>query len=186
MDGWLRGQDPTGRGFSSTFPRSLRQVLVEIAELTLGQPDGWPWPLLSRTAEMLGGLYADARAAVRLARLWSPRLARLLDAAPAERPTVAQLAAQAGPDAPAALVPVRQGGRGAAGTVDAQAAGERRPPPAESGTFGDTGGGTAWLCQPLSLSRVFKAVTGVAPSAVRAGGAGLHTHTKPLAEENEP
>lgn len=184
MDGWLRGQDPPVLVFSDA-PARRRQVFVEMAEMALAQPDGWPWLLLSRCAELLGGLYADARAGSPGEALVA-QVARLLDAAPAERPTVAQMAARLG------LTPrqlLYQFGRAAGEPLALWtrkrrvAAGRRLLSQGLSVTQAAEQLGYA---NPYHFSRVFKAVTGSAPSAVRAGGAGLHVRAERLTEkENE-
>ncbi len=187
MDGWLRGQDPPVAVFPDA-PARRRQVFVETAELALAQPDGWPWLLLSRCAELLGGLYADARAGAPGEALVA-QVARLLDAAPAERPTVAQMAARLN------LTPrqlLYQFGK-AAGEPMAQWTRRRRVAAARrllgQGLSVTQTAEQLGYANPYHFSRVFKAVTGSAPSAVRASGAGLHvrpelpTQTERLTEK---
>ncbi len=184
MDGWLRGQNPPVKVFPDV-PARRRQVFVEIVELALAQTDGWSWLLLSRCAELLGGLYADARAGSPGEALVA-QVARLLDAAPDERPTVAQMAARLG------LTPrqlLYQFGK-AAGEPLALWTRRRRVAAARrllsQGLSVTQAAEQLGYANPYHFSRVFKAVTGVPPSAVRAGGAGLHTRTKlPAEEENE-
>lgn len=184
MDGWLRGQDPPALVFPDV-PARRRQVFVEMAELALAQPEGWPWLLLSRCAELLGGLYGDARAGAPGEALVA-QVARMVDAVPAERPTVAQMAARLN------LTPrqlLYQFGK-AAGEPLALWTRRRRVAAARrllsQGLSVTQAAEQLGYANPYHFSRVFKAVTGVAPSAARAGGAGLHTYTKTLAEENEP
>lgn len=185
MDGWLRGQDPPVAVFPDA-PARRRQVFVEMAELALAQPDGWPWLLLSRGAEFLGGLYADARAGSPTEALVA-QVARLLDAAPAERPTVAQMAARLG------LTPrqlLYQFGK-ASGEPLALWTRRRRIAAARrllsQGLSVTQAAERLGYANPYHFSRVFKALTGSAPSTVRAGGAGLHAHAEqPKKKENKP
>ena len=183
MDGWLRAHDPPARVFPDA-PARRRQVFVETAELALGQPDGWPWLLLSRCAEVLGGLYADARADTPGEAL-IVQVSRLLDAAPAERPTVAQIAARLN------LTPrqlLYQFGK-AAGEPLALWTRRRRVAAARrllsQGLSVTQTAEHLGYANPYHFSRVFKALTGVAPSAVRAGGTSLHVHLEqPPEKEN--
>lgn len=61
-------------------------------DLALTQGQGWQWPFLGRCAELWGLLYSDAPAASSGDALVR-RVARLLDEAPAARPSVAEMAA---------------------------------------------------------------------------------------------
>ena len=178
MDGWLGGQDSPVAVFPDTGARR-RQVFVEMAEVALCQPDGWPWLLLSRGAELLGGLYADARA-VSPGEALVAQVARVLDAAPAERPTVAQLAARLG------LTPrqlVYRFGRAAGEplalwTRRHRIAAARRLLSQELSVTQTAE--RLGYANPYHFSRVFKAVTGSAPSSTRTGGAGLHVRAEQL------
>ena len=173
MDGWLRGRDSPVVVFPDTGARR-RQVFVEMAELALCQPDGWPWLLLSRGAELMGGLYADARAGSPGEALVA-QVARMLDAAPTERLTVAQLAARLG------LTPrqlVYQFGR-AAGEPLALWTRRHRIAAARrllsQGLSVTQASERLGYANPYHFSRIFKAMTGSAPSSVRTGSVGLHT-----------
>ena len=176
MDGWLRGQDPPVAVFPDAGARR-RQVFVEMAELALCQPDGWPWLLLSRGAELLGGLYADARAGSPGEALVA-QVARLLDDALAERPTVAHLAARLN------LTPRQLVYRFAKAAGEPLALWSRRHRVAAARRLLSQGLSVTQASErlgyanPYHFSRVFKAVTGSTPSSVRAGGAGLHVRAE--------
>lgn len=183
MDEWLHNQDPPVAVFPAVPARS-RQVFVEMVELALCQPEGWPWLLVSRGAELLGGLYADARVGTPGEALVS-QVARLLDFAPAERPTVAQLAARL------SLTPrqlLYQFGK-ASGEPLALWMRRRRVAAARrllsQGLSVTQAAERLGYANPYHFSRVFKAVTGMAPSSVRAGGVGLHTGMERVEEEDE-
>lgn len=185
MDGWLRGQDPPVAVFPAA-PARRRQVFVEMVEMALAQPDGWPWLLLSRCAELLGGLYAEARAEAPGQALVA-QVARLLDAAPAERPTVAQMAARLSLTPRQLLYQFSK----AAGEPLALWTRKRRVAVGRrllsQGLSVTQAAERLGYANPYHFSRVFKDVTGLSPSAIRAGGAGLHIHTKPpVDKENEP
>ncbi len=181
MDEWLCSREPPVRVFPDA-PARRRQVLVEMADLALTQPDGWPWLLLSRGAELLGGLYADARADAPCEALVA-QVARLMDAAPAERPTVAQIAARLGMTPRQLLYRFGK----AAGEPLAQWTRKRRVAAARrllsQGLSVTQTAEQLGYANPYHFSRVFKAVTGGAPSAVRAGGAGLHVRTGLLVDQ---
>lgn len=91
MDAWLRRQDPALMVWPSVSGRR-RQVFTEMVELALTQADGWPWLFLSRCAELLGGLYSDSLSSSPGDALLQ-QISRLLGSEPAERPSVAQMAA---------------------------------------------------------------------------------------------
>ncbi len=173
MDDWLRGHDPPVAVFPDV---SLlrRQAFVEMAEAALCQPSGWPWLLLSRGAELLGGLYADARAGTPGEALVA-QVARLLDDAPAERPTVAHLAARLH------LTPRQLVYQFTKAAGEPLASWARRHRVAAARRLLSQGLSVTQTSErlgyanPYHFSRVFKAVTGSAPSSVRAGGVGLHT-----------
>ena len=176
MDEWLRNQDPPVVLFPDADARR-RQVFLEMAELALGQPDGWPWLLLSRSAELLGGLYAGARVGSPAGALLV-QVARLLDAAPAERPTVALLAARLGLTPRQLLYQFRK----AAGEPLALWTRRRRVAAARrllgQGLSVTQAAERLGYANPYHFSRAFKAVTGSAPSSVRAEAAGLHARPK--------
>ena len=184
MDGWLRAQDPPALVLPAA-PARRRQVFVEMAELALAQPDGWPWLLLSRGAELLGGLYADARAGSPGESLVA-QVARMVDAAPAERPAVAQIAGRLN------MTPRQLLYQFGKATGEPLALWTRRRRVAAARRLLGQGLSVTQAAEqlgyanPYHFSRVFKAVTGIAPSAVRAGGAGLHVRTEQFThEENE-
>ena len=176
MDGWLGGQDPPVAVFPDAGARR-RQVFTEMAELALCQPDGWPWQLLSRGAELLGGLYADVRAGSPGEALVA-QVARLLDAAPGERPTVAQLAARLH------LTPRQLVYRFGKAAGEPLALWTRRHRVAAARRLLSQGLSVTQASErlgyanPYHFSRVFKAVTGSVPSSIRAGGMGLHVRAE--------
>ena len=174
MDEWLRRRDPPVAVFLAA-PARRRQVFMEMADLALDQPDGWAWLFLSRGAELLGGLYADARTGTPGEAL-VVQVARLVDAAPAERPTVANLASRLGMTPRQLLYRFGQatGEPLALWTRKRRIAAARRL--LSQGLSVTQAAEQLGYANPYHFSRVFKSVMGIAPSAVRAGvqPTGLH------------
>ena len=174
MNAWLRRQDP-GVATWPTVPPRRRQGFATMVNLALTQGEGWQWSFLSHCAELWGGLFSDAAAA-------SPgdalvlQVARLLDAAPAERLSVAEMAALLH-RTPRQLI--YQFGK-AAGEPLAQWVRRRRVAAARrllgQGHSVTSVAEQLGYANPYHFSRTFKAVAGIAPSVVRESGlnAGLH------------
>lgn len=182
MDSWLRRREPAVIAWTAASARR-REIFSEMIDLTLTQGAGWQWPFLSRCAELWGAFYSDSPVA-------SPdeilvlQVAGLLDEAPAERLSVAEIAAllhltprqliyrfhnyrfHNAVDEPLALW-VRRRRVAAARQLLSQ--GRSVTDVAEQLGFAN----------PYHFSRTFKAVTGLAPSAVRQDAIRgvLHTNT---------
>lgn len=158
-------------------PLPRRRAFNEMFDLCLMQTEGWQWGVLSRGAELFGGLFADALHA-------SPGdalllcIGRFIDADPEARPTVAQIAAQTNltprqllyrfpkiAGEPLALwirkrritTALRLLGQGQSVTAVAQRLG---------------------FANPYHFSRAFKAVTGQTPSAVRTSDRPMGLHRR--------
>lgn len=179
MDAWLRRQEPA-LIVCSTVSARRRQVFAEMVELTLPQTDGWAWGFLSCCAELLGGLYSDSLSAAAGDALLQ-QVAHLLDAAPAERPSVAQMAAHLH------LTPrqfIYQFGK-AAGEPLASWIRKRRVAAARrllsQGQSVTSVAEQLGYANPYHFSRVFKAVTGTSPSAARESALTVGLHMR---EEN--
>lgn len=179
MDQWLRHQDRAVRVWTAMPPRR-RQLVTEMVDLALTQPDDWPWRFVCQAAELWGGLYSDAAQASSPDAL-ALRLARLLDAAPAERLTVAEMA-QALDLSPRQLLyqfgkatgePLAQWIRKRRIAAARRLLGQRLSVTDVSEQLG--------YANPYHFSRAFKAVTGIAPSAI--SGQSLHG---PLSVKNLP
>jgi len=174
MDGWLRGREPALVAWESAAVRP-RQLLSEMMDLALTQGEGWQWPFLGRCAELWGALYSDPPAASSGDAVLL-RVAHLLDEAPSERPSVAEIASHLH------LTPRQLIYRfhNAAGEPLAAWARRRRIAAAQrllcQGWSVTSVAEQLGFANPYHFSRTFKAVTGLSPSTVRedAGRGDLH------------
>ena len=90
LNAWLRRQEPpVVAGYD--VPARRRQVFLEMIEGALEQREGWQWRFTGLSAELLGDLYADTSLAA-CGDALILQIARLIDAAPAERKSVAEMA----------------------------------------------------------------------------------------------
>ncbi len=177
MDAWLHDREPPVLVWTAA-PQRRRQIVGEMVDLALTQERGWQWPFLSRCAELWGTLYIDATAA-------SPgeslvfQLGRLLDESPAERLSLAELAALVH------LTPRQLIYRFQSETGEPIAQWVRRRRIASARRLLSQGWSVSSVAEqlgfanPYHFSRTFKAVTGIAPSTMRedARRSELHTRT---------
>lgn len=163
MDDWLRRKEPCA-AIEASAARNGR-LLCEMVDLALTQEDGWRWVFVSRCAELWGALYSDRSDALGASLLTQVGL--ILDEAPAERLTVAQIAARVHLT-PRQLIYRFQN---AAGEPLAQWTRRRRVAAARrllsQGYSVTTVAERLGFANPYHFSRAFKAVTGATPSHVR-------------------
>ena len=165
MDAWLRRQDAPFLVCPNS-PARRRQVFSEIVDLALTEPDGWQWRFLSGSAEVLGGLYSDARPAS-LGDALLGEVARLVDGSPADRLAVGEMAARLG------LSPRQLLYRFGLASGEPLASWIRRRRVSAARRLLSQGMSVSAVAEqlgyanPYHFSRVFKAVTGETPSAYR-------------------
>ena len=165
LDRWLERRHPAVLVCPAATARR-RQLMTAMLDMALTQPPGWSWPFVGACAEILGGLYAESPAQSPGEAL-RERLARLLDADPAARPSSAELAAQVGLTPRQLLYQFgKEAGEPLAGWVRRRRvlAARRLLSQGQSVTSVSERLGYA---NPYHFSRAFKAVTGVSPSVVR-------------------
>ncbi len=183
MDAWLRRLDPPVMVCPAVSARR-RQVFTELVELALAQTDGWAWLFVSRLAELLGSLYSDSLSASPGDALLQ-QVARLLDAAPAERPSTAQMAASL---QMTTWQFIYQFGK-AAGEPLASWIRKRRIAAARrllsQGQSVSSVAEQLGYANPYHFSRVFKAVTGATPSMARANAPAFGLHVREEGREAE-
>ena len=153
-----------------------RHIFTEMTELVLTQPTGWQWRFIGHGAELFGGLYAEAVSAFPGDALVRG-LAGLIDAEPDARFTVAQLATSVNLTPRQLLYQFQK----ATGKPLALWIRERRIVAAQKllgqGQSVSSVAAQLGFANPYHFSRVFKSVTGVAPSIISESAlrAGLHS-----------
>ena len=164
MDRWLRRLETDVQVWRDPAPRR-RLIVTEMVEGALTQTEGWPWRFLSQAAELWGSLYHDPAWASAEDAL-TLRLAHLLDAVPADRLTLAEMAGGLG------LTPrqlLYQFGK-ATGEPLAQWIWKRRISTARrllsQGHSVTAVAEQLGYANPYHFSRAFKSVTGLAPSVI--------------------
>ena len=166
LDTWLARRQPPVLVCPAASARR-RHLMTAMLDLALTQAPGWNWQFVSACAELLGGLYTE-EAAHTPSEALIERMARLLDDDLSARASLPELAAQVGLTQRQLLY---QFGKA---SNEPLAAWIRRRRVAAARRLLSQGQSVSSVSErlgyanPYHFSRAFKAVTGVAPSIVRA------------------
>ena len=181
LDAWLHRQEPpVVAGYE--IPARRRQVFLDMIEVALAQREGWQWRFTGWSAELLGDLYSDTSLATSGDALIL-QIARLIDAMPSERKSVAEMARLLN------LTPRQLIYRFSLAAGEPLAHWIRRRRIASARVLLGQGQSVSQVAEqlgfanPYHFSRTFKAVTQTTPSAFRAAALQSAAHFPALHSE---